>query len=165
MSNTGMCIRSLAGVRHVSGTRRERRRWSKAGPTLRSPSNAALKTTVGPASPIGGRIAPLFDQQDRDAPHDRHWLDVSGIFALGSPRDRRCFTKRLQREESRASRSLSSDKSNLSSMLIRTQAEPLSAKADGKPPALSPISNRLRAKKTEADLMSRHVPLLRWTHW
>ncbi len=48
----------------------------------------------------------------------------------------------------------------------RAQAEPLSAKADGKPPALPPppISSRLRAKTIEADLMSRHVPLLRWTH-
>ncbi len=34
LSNKGMCIRSLTGVRHVSGTRRERRRRSKAGPTL-----------------------------------------------------------------------------------------------------------------------------------
>ncbi len=39
-----------------------------------------------------------------------------------------------------------------------------SAKADGKPPAPSPVSDRLRATKMiEADLMSRHVPLLRWT--
>ena len=45
----------------------------------------------------------------------------------------------------------------------RAQAGPLSAKADGKPPALPPISNRLRTKTIEADLMSRHVPLLRWT--
>ena len=45
----------------------------------------------------------------------------------------------------------------------RAQAGPLSAKAGGKPLALSPISNRLRAKTIEADLMSRHVPLLRWT--
>ena len=72
-------------------------------------------------------------------------------------------SKRLQREESRASRSLSSDKLHSPSMLIRAQAGPLGAKVDGKPPALSPVSNRLRAKTTEADLMSRHVPLLRWT--
>ena len=45
----------------------------------------------------------------------------------------------------------------------RAQAGPLSAKADGKPPALSPASNKPRAKMIEADLMSRHVPLLRWT--
>ncbi len=42
----------------------------------------------------------------------------------------------------------------------RAQAGPLSAKVDGKPPALSSVSNRLRAKTIEADLMSRHVPLL-----
>ena len=47
----------------------------------------------------------------------------------------------------------------------RARAGPLSAKADGKPPALSPVSNRLRAKMTKADLMSRHVPLLRWTRF
>ena len=45
----------------------------------------------------------------------------------------------------------------------RAQAGPLSAKADGKPPALSPVSNGLRAKMIEADFMSCHVPLLRWT--
>ena len=41
---------------------------------------------------------------------------------------------------------------------------PLSAKADGKPPALSPTSNRLCTKIIKVDLMSRHVPsVLRWT--
>ena len=38
-----------------------------------------------------------------------------------------------------------------------------SAKADGKPPAPSPVRDRPRAKLIKADLMSRHVPLLRWT--
>ena len=45
----------------------------------------------------------------------------------------------------------------------RARAGPLSAKADGKPPVLSPVSNRLRAKMIKADLMSRHVPSLQWT--
>ena len=48
-------------------------------------------------------------------------------------------------------------------MLIRAHVEPLSAKADGKPPVLSSVSDRLCAKMIEADLMSRHVPLLRWS--
>ena len=47
----------------------------------------------------------------------------------------------------------------------RGRPGPLSAKADGKPAALSPISNRLREKTSETDLMSRHVPLLRWTRY
>ena len=62
-------------------------------------------------------------------------LTCPAFFALVNPCDRRCFTKRIQVEESRTSPSFWSDKSNLSSMLIRTHAEPLSAKADGKPPA------------------------------
>ena len=46
---------------------------------------------------------------------------------------------------------------------LSAQARPLSAKPDGKPPALSPISDGLRAKMIKADVMSRHEPLSRWT--
>ena len=48
----------------------------------------------------------------------------------------------------------------------RPQAGQLPANANGKPvgrpPAQSPISNGLRAKKIKTDLMSYHVPLLGW---
>ena len=87
--------------------------------------NAALKTTVGPTSPVGGRIAPPFGQQDC------------------SPWDRRSFTKQLQGEESRAPRSFLSGTSNLSSMLIRAAGRGHRAR--------KPTENRLRCHRSATD--------------
>ena len=100
-----------------------------------SPSNVVPKAVVGPPSSMRRIAVTPSDQQNWDA----------------SPvRLRRCaylcWTNR-----------------DLSWLHWARAAGPLSAKAAGKPPSPSSISTRLRAKMIEADPMSRHVPLLRWT--
>ena len=51
-------------VRPIFGMRRERRRWSNAGPTHCWPSIAASETIVGPKSLIEGLVALPSDQKN-----------------------------------------------------------------------------------------------------
>ena len=100
-----------------------------------SPSNVVPKTVVGPTSSMRGIVVTPSGQQNWDA-------SQLGYVATHT------FVGRTE----------------ISLGFIgRAQTKPLSAKTDGKPLALSPISNRLRAKTIKTDLMLRHVPLLRWT--
>lgn len=53
------------------GLRKAKYRRLKAGPTLCSPPNVALKTNIGPTSSIGGFVALPPDQRKWDARHSR----------------------------------------------------------------------------------------------